>query len=448
MKQPDYIKMGDRDYHEIDKRFHARKEKEWDKEKPGDAKNPLLFDEMPLWFQEQWPVLKEYCIYNLRRSSEETKHYLLGHLSYKCEHRDFGPESVKEPEPCDLTVKDQLPSDEQVSENLTFRCPLVRKQPSSNEPAKCERVTILLHGLNEYSYHKYIPWACQIALNTEMPFLLFPLTFSITRACREWGNIKGDIRVSRQNIYNAGPFNAIISERLQARPERFFWGAVQSYWDLVNFVREIRDNENAHIAPDARIDFLGFSSGGYLALALLLANPENLFNTSRACLFSTCVEMRSLGPGSPYIVDSDTERALQNIYVENITTLPNERMAHWFEEHPEGYWLRTFGGFPPERQPRVEGLQKIALRLLAVANNKDRVMPPGAMLDALQGDERSTKVPFVYLNLGIHENPFVCPDYKPNRKYLIKYIEQELYGGEFEKFIDSVSEHLNRSLSE
>jgi hypothetical protein len=434
MEHPDYRKISD----------HFHKPRQWD------DTEPFLFDDMPDSFKDNWPSLKDFCIYNLLYASANT-HYLLGHRSYTCEHVEepFEGESVLK-SPRDWTVMKEEDSDESISENITFRYPLVRKRPSSDIAQKRDRVTIVLHGLNEFSYRKYIPWACQILLHTDAPVALFPLTFSITRASSEWVKLKQSIRTQRQEIENSGQFNAIISERLQARPQRFFWGAIQSYWDIVDLVRLIRANKHPHFAWDARIDFLGFSSGGYLALALLAVNPEGLFSKSRACLFASCVEMRNLGPGSPYTIDRATEKATRDLYVEGFDSSPNKRMKHWLEEHLEGRWLSSFGGLSVDRTERLSRLRELAheQRLLAIANCNDRIMPPGAMLDALQGDWRNTGVPFVNLDLGIHENPFVCPSYEPKGKYLVIPLDVERYGGEFEKFIHAIATHLNKSIED
>ncbi|MBC7909733.1 MAG: hypothetical protein H7Y30_04480 [Pyrinomonadaceae bacterium] len=402
------------------------------------------------------------CLYYLKYRSHNAR-YLLGYDSYRCEEHDedFGAE----------LVEDQ-PSDEKIKENNLFRYPMVRECSPSGTLRRHKRLTILLHGLNERSFGKYLPWAYHIWDRTREPVALFPLTFSINRVPLEengdptWGRQMRKSYEGRKHIENAHLFNATISERLNPHPERFFWGAAQSYWDIVDLVRQIRDNKHPHFDPNARVDFLGYSSGGYLALTLLLdKSHELLFGESRACLFASCVEMQDLRPSSPYVVDHNTEDALRQIFVDNFHRSPdehrkhmsveekeyvlNDRMRHWLEHHPEGKWMRSFCGRLPElkadREKREARLSEIAPRLLGIANVNDRVMPYGAMLNTLQGTRRNTGVTVKELDLGIHEHPFSCPDYKDKRldRCVIKsYINKELYDDQFDQFIKWIVKHL------
>lgn len=415
------------------------------------------------YLKRTYPWLRSYCLYNLLYKSNNV-HYLLGHPSYRCKHKEgknvyevrFKSEFVKE------QPSDKQTSDKDILENNKFRFPLMRKCSASEELQKHDRVTIVLHGLNEGGFLKYLPWAYGIMLGIDAPVAIFPFTFTINRAARQWGNDRGtNYLPSRRGIPgngNISEFNAIISERLDAHPERFFWGAIQSYWDLVDLVRQIRQPEQhlapdgslpfiaQQIAPNARIDFLGFSSGGYLALALLAVNHEGLFSNSRACLFATCAEMRSLGAGSPFTLDRVVQNTVRKFYVDYMATQPNDRIRHWISDpdHQEGVWLGSFGGLAPDRTQRLERLREIAPQLLAIANSNDRVMPPGAMLDALQGKERDTGVMVKNLDLGIHEHPFCLSDYSLSRDNKRRFLRpyDERYSIELEQFIDSVVEHF------
>jgi len=398
-------------------------------------------------------------LYNLEYESEN-KRYLLGHTSYMCdEHHDERGKKLKFRKEA---VKEQ-PSDEQIKENLTFSYPLMREQSSSGILQRHKRVTIMLHGLNERFYDKYLRWAYPIWQGTEAPVVIFPLTFSINRVWHGWGKQIPETRERRARIRNNRTVyydNATMSERLGKHPKRFFWGGVQSYWDIIDLVRQIRnpkgDKEiNKHFAPDTRVDFFGYSSGGYIALALLLANHEGLFSDSRACLFASCVEMNDIRPISPFIIDRKGEDAVREMFVDGFDNLPNERMKHWFEHHEEARWLGSFAGAPPQdRTQRDIGLKKLAPRLLGIANSNDKVTPLAAMLNVLQGVRRNTGVRVEELKLGKHENPFAYtyyPDPKQSdaRKYrkekldfVTNFLNKELYGSEFKQFIDLIVEHL------
>jgi hypothetical protein len=450
-----YKPMKHPDYRKIHRPFDQRLNKDqWEDDKP------LTFDDLPDVVKEESPWLKDYCLYNLEYHSNNA-HYLVGNSSYICKDHSlpsFGGEVVKAMQFEGNPVVEQT-SDESIKENICFRYPLVRKCPSTSEPQQCERLVILLHGLNEFSFLKYMPWAYGTLIGSNVPtsVVLFPLTFSIKRADRQWANLEFKRRIMEhreKDSHNekANRFNSIISERLEAHPERFFWGAMQSYWDIVDLVAQIRSEDNEkqhpHIAPDARIDFIGFSSGGYLALALLAVNHQGWFSDSRACLFATCVEMRNLGTSTIYTVDRKAENKLRKCYVEEFDTWPNERMRHWLDCHPEGRWMRNFGGRVQDRAQREERLRELAPRLLGITSPNDEVMPLDAMLNVLKGirrDQWSTGVRVEELALGIHEHPFCLPDYELNKRGLVEPFN-ERYSAELDQFIDLIVGHLNQTL--
>jgi hypothetical protein len=370
---------------------------------------------------------------------------------------------------------EEQPSDEQIERNINFPYILLREPLVSGSIHQHKRMTILLHGLNERTLLKYMPWAYQVWQRTGEPVVLFPLSFSINRVLPEW---RGQIpkihkrRKRRKGNRRAHRFNTTISERLELHPERFFWGAMQSYWDIVNLVRQIRQPEQhlaadgsipsiaQHFDPNARIDFLGYSSGGYLALAHLAVNHEGLFSRSRACLFASCVEMDELRPASPYVVDQHAENALREFYVDNFDALPDkrkknvpdERMRHWLDHHLEGVWMRSFGGHlldrvEKDRVERERQLQKVSRRLLGIANTNDLVMRWRPMRFVLQGDERDTGVRFEKLDLGIHEHPFAFSDYNQSEsEFVLGTVNEEAYGDAFEQFMDLIIEHLRKEL--
>jgi pimeloyl-ACP methyl ester carboxylesterase len=425
--------MNELDYNRISNQFRHRKETVWEVNKT------IEFGDGDL--------------YNLKYVSENRR-YLLGHSSYMCNehHNEDGKKLM-----FGLDPVTEHPKDPEIQENVTFRYPLLRERSSLDALHRHDRVTIVLHGLNERQFDRYFRWAYRIWQGTDAPVVIFPLTFSINRVFPGWLSQNPKTFEVRENIpfnENTSLYNATISERLGSRPERFFWGGEQSYRDLIDFVRQIYQGEHPHFARKTRVDFLGYSSGGYIAPALLLNNPEELFNESRACVFASCVAIRYLSPSSPYIIDSMGETALRKLLVTHLDTQPSERMKHWLEEHPEGQWMRSFCGFLPDRTEREKGLKKIAPRLLGIANTNDKVMPLEGMLNALQGVRRDTGVRVEELDLGVHENPFAYKEYpNPNHfnkhdyrrekhKFSKVFLNEELFGSEYEQFIDWIVKHL------
>jgi pimeloyl-ACP methyl ester carboxylesterase len=376
-------------------------------------------------------------LYNLTFTSANSGH-LLGWPNYRCEAH-----GVEFPgEPVEGEIADHL-----IEENLSFRYPLVRETQSAHTMVRHDRAIILLHGLNERSFSKYLPWAYQLWALTRSPVLLFPLTFHINRVLPAWAKTQSEIYDRRsQQPGNEGAFrfNAVMSDRLSARPERFFWGAIQSYLDLVDLARAIRSDRHPHFTPDARIDLFGFSAGGYLSLLLMLENPESLFSDSRGIVFASAVPTRDLNLFSPFILDLAAEVAMMRTYVKNIDSLANARMRHWFAEHGEGRWMRALSGLRTDRARLEPGLKQISDRLLGITNLNDDVMPTGAMLNLLQGLNRDTGVKVAELEMGVHESPFVCASHgESSRRFITEFLDHDRYGAVFEKFIETSVNHLS-----
>lgn len=390
-------------------------------------RRPAWRDDEPLAFPEEGAEL-----YFLSFASANAD-CLLGREGYRC--REHGVSFAGEPT-CDAAADCDVP------ENLRFRYPLLRGRPAKGA-ARCRHLVILLHGLNERSFTKYVPWAYQLWRATGAAVALFPLAFHVNRVAPDWGRqVAAHFRRRRQvaGNENVHAFNAVISERLDARPERFFWGGLQSYRDVQDLVRQVRSGSHPQVDPAARIDLVGYSAGGYLALVLLLADEGGIFAESRGVIFESGAALRSANLSSRLIVDLSAELALMKLYVRHTAKFANGRLAHWLGEHEVGRWFRALCGAEPERRRLEARLSELAPRLLGLSNLNDEVIPAGAMLDTLQGLHRDTGVRVEELTLGVHEHPFACPDYEQrDRKFVSGFLDVQLYGRSFERFIDSTS---------
>lgn len=365
-------------------------------------------------------------------------HYLVGSSSYHCPEHNLAFTGESDEEVGDVAIE----------QNRCFRYPLIRETRSGAGLVRHRHAIVLLHGLNERTFSKYVPWAYRLWSTTRVPVVLFPMTFHMNRVSPAWASQQQEIHQQRSVLAGndcAHRFNAVISQRLNARPDRFFWGAVQTYWDLVDLVRTIRSGHHPHFTPDARVDLMGYSAGGFFTLLLLMENCEGLFCDSRGVVFASGVPIRDLELASPLILDLTAEVALMKLFVKNIDSPQDVRMQHWIEHHGEGRWIRTFCGQTPKRTEVEQRLRELAPRLLGIANSNDEVVPLGAVLNMLQGVKRDTGVKIVELELGIHENPFLAPRYekdKPGRRLITGFLDEDLYGTAFGCFIDAVVGHF------
>ena len=390
-------------------------------------------DAVPLAFPEEGAE-----VYNLAFRSRQAAH-LLGQPGYACEQH--GSQFPGEPA-TDGTA------DCDIHDNLEFRYPFLRGHEAAGGAQRSGHLIILLHGLNERSYSKYVPWAYQLWRSTGAAVALFPLSFHVNRVEPRWGREIKHHLARRQEVSrneNVHGFNCVLSERLDAHPERFFWGGLQSYGDVVDLVRQIRAGEHPCVDPAAQVDLLGYSAGGYLSLGLMLADEGGLFKDSRCVLFASGAVLRSTHLSTRLIMDMACEISLMKLYVRFTERLASPRLAHWLDDHEEGRWFRALFGEESER-PRLEArLKELAPRLLAIANSTDDVIPAGAVLNTMQGLHRDTGVRVETLELGVHEHPFVCPDYEQrDRRFITEFLDVPVLGAGFEQFIAAATGLLRR----
>jgi hypothetical protein len=272
---------------------------------------------------------------------------------------------------------------------------------------------------------------------------LFPLPFHVNRVLPAWGR-QLDVHLARRRAVarneNVHAFNCVVSDRLDAFPERLFWGGLQAHGDVADLVREIRAGRNPHVHPEARIDLLGYSIGGYLALGLLLVDEDGLFRDSRAVVFESGAALRATNMSSRFIIDHACEVSLMKLYVRFTGRLANPRLSHWLRDHAVGRWFRALCGDESERPAMEARLRSIAPRLLALSNANDEVIPSAAILNTLAGLHRDTGVRVEELSLGVHEHPFLCPDYdQRDRRFVTDFVDEPRYGAGFARFVDAAS---------
>ncbi|NCB08163.1 MAG: hypothetical protein EOM73_08375, partial [Bacteroidia bacterium] len=78
---------------------------------------------------------------------------------------------LPEPEPVNKMLPDSFSAeDSKIEENRQFNYPVFVPGQGKNN-----RAIILLHGLNERDWTKYLPWGEYLAKNTQRTVILFPL---------------------------------------------------------------------------------------------------------------------------------------------------------------------------------------------------------------------------------------------------------------------------------
>ncbi len=279
-------------------------------------------------------------------------------------------------------------------------------------------VILLFHGFNEKHWHKYLPWAHRLTARTGKAVILFPIAFHMNRAPSAWSDRRLMHRVCEERkrtfpaIIASTLSNAAISSRLHSRPDRFFWAGLQSYHDVVQLLDEIATGAHPLVDPDAGVDLFGYSIGCLLAQILLMTDPGGRLRDARLCMFCGGAVFNRMSPVSRFILDSECNVALYSYVVEHLEShvRANERLRHHLgEAHPEGLNFRSMLHAVVLRKEREAHFRRLGSRLLAITLESDTVIPPGEVMNTLQGAARNLParvevVEFPYPSR--HEDPF------------------------------------------
>ena len=350
--------------------------------------------------------------------SSRNAHVLPGAARYECaEHGAvFGPDEIRQRDPGAKYHESLHAPDCGICSNTGFRYPLFRRAGGG----KAASVIILINGLNEKRWDKYLPWALRLAESTGKAVALFPIAFHMNRTPPGWSNarimnaVSAERRQRYPSIAHSSFANAAISVRLQAAPQRFFWSGYQTYLDVVQLVGDIRAGRHAAIEPAASIDFFAYSIGSFLAELILMTDPGSYFPDSRLFMFCGGPTLDRMYPASRYILDSEAVIALHAYMIEQ---LDNElrrypRLCHYFQEHPEVWdYFRAMLSYPKLKTLREARFRALAGRIEALALRQDAVIPPVEVINTLQGDTREIPIrvhvkEFPYLYSHVMPFPF------------------------------------------
>ena len=286
--------------------------------------------------------------------------------------------------------------DSHIEENIFFTYPIFK--PFTLKKSK--DVIILLHGLNEKSWEKYLPWAHKLVEYTGKTVILFPIAFHMNRAPARWADPRFMNKVCKERkqfypkVTNSSLANAAISTRLQFLPQRFFWSGLQTYYDILQMINQIRNDEHPHIHKDAHIDFFAYSIGSFLAELMIMANENNYFKTSKLCMFCGGPLLNRMSPASKYILDSEANVAIYSFFIEHLEVelQRDKRLAHYFgEPHHIGHYVKSMLDYNKMITFRENRLKKISKRVSALALQKDKVVPSIEVELSLHGHDN--KIP-------------------------------------------------------
>ena len=307
-------------------------------------------------------------------------------------------------------------------ENNHFVYPvMVPTRGEGSEEAKFDKAILFFHGLNERAWNKYLPWAKYLAERCGRPVIMFPIAYHMGRAPKSWSNPRNMMEVAkdRNNGELSSTFaNAALSVRLEKNPERFLISGVQSYYDVIDIVGNIKAGGDPLFEKGAHIDIFSYSIGAFLSEILLLNNFNDLFRDCRLFMFCGGTTFDSMNGISKYIMD---EKAFESVMSLN-NPKKLKRMGRNFEGATKSMkFKRTWNGIgvmmnsKERRKEREKLLNKCAHNIYAVALEKDSVMPYKKIVRTLKGKKGDipTRVEVIDFPYDYsHEVPFPTGDDK------------------------------------
>lgn len=307
---------------------------------------------------------------------------------------------------------DVYDSDSSIQQNLRFRYPVL--MPAGK--TKVREVIVLLHGLNERSWHKHLTGARYLAEKTGKALVMFPLSFHINRGLPEWTDTRkmaGLLAIRKKQypgVRESTLANLALSERLTENPGRFLVSGWQSAMDLLRLMSEIKEGRHPLFEAGTRIDIFAYSISCMMIQSLMMSNPGGILNESRIVFFAGGSLFSYMSGISRFIMDSVAFESLGSFHkaLVNRGSRALKTISPLVMENKLGkafLSLITAGKFQRDRE---KALAAFGPNLMVIALRDDRIMPVEGIRQATgekffrSGQFKTVHFPYPYS----HENPF------------------------------------------
>jgi len=326
-------------------------------------------------------------------------------------HSDFNTEKLRENFVSGDLYYHEL-SQQYIDENAEFLYPVLLPQGKR----KYSSALIMLHGLNERSWQKYLPWAEYLVKKTKRPVILFPIAYHMNRSPKSWSDPRqmsevSAARRSRHELKNSSFLNAAISTRLQYHPEQFIYSGLQSFSDLTKLIRLVQTGQHEFFSEGALPDLFAYSIGAFLAEILFLNNPNRLFDHSKLFLFCGGCTFDYMKGESKFIMDNKAFESLELLLQRRRLKLIRKNLVRLgipeVDQAWDGLFMMMHGKNKRSKRERI--LTRYGNQIFAVGLEKDRVIVREGIIETLKGPHGKLPAhveiidfPFDYS----HENPF------------------------------------------
>lgn len=344
--------------------------------------------------------------------------------SYETEIKDLQKE---------LTTVDFCPvTDDCISENTNFTYTVF----SPDRKERKDKAIILLHGLNERSWDKYLTWAEYLATHTGRAVILFPIAFHMNRAPRIWGNPRSilpwvNVRKKEvQDVTNSTFVNVALSSRISKQPLRFYVSGLQSAYNIMQLVQEIKNGEHPLFKENTSVNIFAYSIGALLSQVLLLANPEEMFSESRLFMFCGGSIFSYMNGNARDILDKEASDRLMKYYVDE-----------FLKSYPIGLSSKSISleqAFKMMISPDVMRTQRESFfetacnRIQAISLKQDIVIPTEGVMNALGKASQKILEELDFSFTYSHQTPFP----------FLKDVGKELVNKSFNRVFQKASSFL------
>ena len=295
--------------------------------------------------------------------------------------------------------------DNMILENLSFTYPVF----IPGKIKKAGKAILLLHGLNERNWNKYLTWAEYLCQATGTPVILFPIAFHMNRSPLAWSNPRAlqslmDLRRKHNGNDRSLSFaNIALSERISEKPSRFYSSGRQSVHDLTQLFNDIKQGNHPCFKENTQIDIFSYSIGSFLSQITVMTNPNDLFSDSKLFMFCGGSIFSSMFGESRSIMDRPAFARLLQYYMNDFPA----------EVKPSSVSDRIYESFlsmiTPDRNKarREEFFNQLGNRLEGISLAKDSVIPYQGVVEALGADNAKSSISLLDFAFPYsHENPF------------------------------------------
>lgn len=315
--------------------------------------------------------------------------------------------------------------DYRISENKKFNYFILT--PKRKE--KQDKAILLLHGLNERSWKKYLVWAEQLCNTTGKPVILFPIAFHMNRTPDFWVNPRTTFPLINQRkekigeVENLTFVNIALSSRLSQDPRRLYFSGRETIYNIWQLMREIKEGKHPLFKENTSVNIFAYSIGGLISQVLLLANPEKLFSDNRLFLFCGGSIFCDINGNARDIMDSEANGKLHEFYCYDF--IQNDSQAN----SPRDAIKKAFKAMiRPDvlSNYREQFFGKAGERIRAIPLKKDSVVPTSGLISAFGKSASQVVNELDFSYPYSHQWPFPL-NQKKNSEEINRSFEQVFY---------------------